>query len=145
MSKFDTRLTSISRPMRDFSQITSRTRTIVLVFAAMFIIALIAPISASAYSWYYGSMGATDGDAGTEAHSLNYVSASADHNNFCVGKEQGTAGYHYSNIFLAAYTCAQTGDGGYTNASLDGSCCWHPDLENYNSFSIFVQGTTAQY
>lgn len=97
---------------------------------------------ASTDHWFAGPLGAfgtsTSGYASFAAHSISYIEGDADHNGFCVGREQGATGYNQQSFFADA--CASSG--GTAAAFVTPVCCNHANIANTHSFSITVLSAT---
>jgi hypothetical protein len=110
----------------------------VLVFAAFATAAY-----ATSDAWFSGSMASGLGFASTGAHSITYIQGSADHNGFCVAKDQGITGYDVASRNVAGgRTCASSG--GFASRSENGSCCYHGWADNGTGGAI-VFGSTTRY
>ncbi|WP_324909831.1 hypothetical protein [Baekduia sp.] len=91
--------------------------------------------------WFSGSLATNAGFASTDAHSITYIQGSADHNGFCVAKDQGLAGFDVATrATVGTQACASSG--GFASRSEDGSCCYHGWIANKNTFAISVNSTT---
>jgi len=127
---------------------TSRTprtgvRRVMMVCAVIAVALLSAVATALAGSdhWFSGTLVQGYGYASTEAHSINYIEATGNHNGFCVAKDTGLAGYDSASRTTAgARSCSSSG--GFAARSENGACCYHGWVDNGTSNDIVFDTST---
>jgi hypothetical protein len=97
---------------------------------------------ASPCHWYEGALSDGFGQASIEAHSLTYVQGNANHNEFCIGEETGSAGSYKDNgsdcqVFSAGNFAASD--------NYDGSCCFHATIVNTGPLSSITVSSSTHY
>lgn len=110
------------------------------VLSVLFGLSATAAYAASDF-WFSGTLDAGLGFASADAHSITYIQGSADHNGFCVAKDQGLAGFGAASRSTAGTQACAT-SGGFASRTEDGACCYHGWIANKNGFSIAVSSTT---
>ena len=105
-----------------------------------------APASATCASpchWFTGGLSDGWGYASIEAHSLTYVQGDANHNEFCIGAETGSAG-SYSDP--GAGDCQAFSAGSFAaSAFYSGSCCFHATIVNVGPLSSISVTSATHY
>jgi hypothetical protein len=107
---------------------------------------LATPASATCASpchWYSGALSLNFGYASIEAHSLTYVQGNANHNEFCIGAEQGSAG-SYSDP--SASDCQAWSNGTFAASRFySGACCFHATIVNVGPLSSITVSSSTHY
>ena len=100
---------------------------------------------AGADHWFSGTLAAGFGYASSEAHSINYIEATGNHNGFCVAKDTGLTGFDFASRSVAGTrTCASSG--GFASRTEDSSCCYHGWVDNgTGSNTVFDTSTHYSY
>lgn len=128
-----------------------RTRAIlpylsVLALALSATAVLATPASATCASpchWYSGALSLNWAYASIEAHSLTYVQGNANHNEFCIGAEQGSAGSYFDP---SASDCQAWSNGTFAASRFySGACCFHATIVNVGPLSSITISSSTHY
>jgi hypothetical protein len=107
---------------------------------------LATPASATCASpchWFSGALSKNWAYASIEAHSLTYVEGDANHNEFCIGAEQGSAG-SYSDP--GGGDCQAFSSGNFVAARFySGNCCFHATIVNLGPLSSITVTSATHY
>jgi hypothetical protein len=97
---------------------------------------------ASPCHWFEGALSEDFGYASIEAHSLTYVQGNANHNEFCVGREAGTAGSYKDT----GGDCAVWSEGTFAaDTTFGGNCCYHATIVNVGPLSSISVTSPTHY
>ena len=120
-----------------------------LVLLAVFGLAAVlwaAPANATCASpchWFSGALSNNYGYASIEAHSLTYVQGDANHNEFCIAAEQGSAGSYYDP---SGGDCQVYSSGSFAAAAFySGNCCYHATIVNLGPLSSITVSSATHY
>lgn len=116
-----------------------------LALALLASVILAAPASATCASpchWFSGPLSDDWAYASIEAHSLTYVQGDANHNEFCIGAEQGSAGSYADS----GGDCQTWSNGTFAAAHFySGACCFHATIVNVGPLSSISITTATHY
>jgi hypothetical protein len=119
---------------------SSKSGVLAAILATVFAVFATAAFATSD-AWYASTMASGLGNASVGAHSITYIQGSADHNGFCVAKDQGITGYDSASRNVAGTrTCASSG--GFVSRSENGACCYHGWADNSTASSITFNSST---
>jgi len=100
-------------------------------------------VCASPCHWFSGELAKNWAFASIEAHSLTYVQGNANHNEFCIGAEAGSAG-SYKDV--SASDCQVFSSGTFAAAGFySGACCFHATIVNVGPLSSIVVSSATHY
>jgi len=115
-----------------------------MMVCAVMVVALLgaaATALAGADHWFSGTLVQGYGYASTDAHSINYIEATGDHNGFCVAKDTGTTGYASATKTTAgSRTCSSSG--GFAARVENSACCYHGWVDNSTAGAIIFNAST---
>jgi hypothetical protein len=94
--------------------------------------------------WFSGGLPAEEGYAAPSGHSITFIEADANHNNFCIGREQGWGGWYVvGGSHYVDDACSISG--GHAQAYYNGACCYHATIENHNTSLNMTVATSTHY
>jgi hypothetical protein len=96
---------------------------------------------AGADHWFSGTLVQGYGYASTDAHSINYIEATGNHNGFCVAKDTGTTGYASATKTTAGTRACST-SGGFAARVENSVCCYHGWVDNSTGSDIIFDAST---
>lgn len=97
---------------------------------------------ASPCHWFSGALSINFGFASIEAHSLTYVQGNANHNEFCIGAEAGSAGSYKDS----GGDCQAFSSGSFAaSAHYSGACCFHATIVNVGPLSSITVTSATHY
>jgi hypothetical protein len=97
---------------------------------------------ASPCHWFEGTLSDGFGQASIEAHGLTYVQGNANHNEFCIGREMGSAGSYKD----AGGDCSIWSEGTFAaDVTFGGACCYHATIVNFGPLSSITVTSATHY
>lgn len=100
-------------------------------------------VCASPCHWFSGELAKNWAYASIEAHSLTYIQGNANHNEFCIGAEAGSAGSYKDT---SASDCQVYSGGTFAAAGFyGGSCCFHATIVNVGPLSSINVTSATHY
>lgn len=131
-----------------FRRLARRRMAALLAAVTLTVYLAVAPAALATVSvhWFTGNLPPGEGYASSEAHSITFILADADHNVFCIGREQGWGGWYYvGGSHYVSDACAYPGDGGHAEIYYDGACCYHATIENHSTDLTDYVYTSTHY